>query len=142
MREQSTLHEVLNAMHDIMLAERASFAVPANGRGGFMFTKDSPNPFDPNDNGGLMRTDKLGLVFEDVILKENSTNGEPPYCDPDRLDLCPNIRRVKLSDFRSQVSASAHTSGPRQTTPKVGRNDPCPCGSGKKCKKCCGGVVN
>jgi len=24
------------------------------------------------------------------------------------------------------------------TTPKVGRNDPCPCGSGKKYKKCCG----
>jgi SEC-C motif-containing protein len=23
--------------------------------------------------------------------------------------------------------------------PKVGRNDPCPCGSGKKHKKCCGG---
>jgi preprotein translocase subunit SecA len=22
--------------------------------------------------------------------------------------------------------------------PKVGRNDPCPCGSGKKYKKCCG----
>ncbi len=25
-----------------------------------------------------------------------------------------------------------------RTTPKVGRNDPCPCGSGKKYKKCCG----
>ncbi len=25
----------------------------------------------------------------------------------------------------------------RRTTPKVGRNDPCPCGSGKKYKKCC-----
>ncbi len=24
------------------------------------------------------------------------------------------------------------------TTPKVGRNEPCPCGSGKKYKKCCG----
>lgn len=24
------------------------------------------------------------------------------------------------------------------TTPKVGRNDPCPCDSGKKYKKCCG----
>ena len=24
------------------------------------------------------------------------------------------------------------------TEPKVGRNDPCPCGSGKKYKKCCG----
>ena len=26
----------------------------------------------------------------------------------------------------------------RRTTPKTGRNDPCPCGSGKKYKKCCG----
>ena len=26
----------------------------------------------------------------------------------------------------------------RRETPKVGRNDPCPCGSGKKYKKCCG----
>jgi len=26
---------------------------------------------------------------------------------------------------------------PRQKK-KVGRNDPCPCGSGKKYKKCCG----
>ncbi|MGE5607744.1 MAG: SEC-C metal-binding domain-containing protein, partial [Bacillota bacterium] len=26
-------------------------------------------------------------------------------------------------------------------TPKVGRNDPCPCGSGKKYKKCCGANV-
>jgi len=26
----------------------------------------------------------------------------------------------------------------RRTEPKIGRNDPCPCGSGKKYKKCCG----
>lgn len=26
----------------------------------------------------------------------------------------------------------------RREAPKVGRNDPCPCGSGKKYKKCCG----
>lgn len=26
----------------------------------------------------------------------------------------------------------------RRETPKIGRNDPCPCGSGKKYKKCCG----
>lgn len=26
----------------------------------------------------------------------------------------------------------------RRTSPKVGRNDPCPCGSGKKYKQCCG----
>jgi len=29
----------------------------------------------------------------------------------------------------------------RQAAP-VGRNDPCPCGSGKKWKKCCGQVIN
>jgi uncharacterized protein YecA (UPF0149 family) len=27
-----------------------------------------------------------------------------------------------------------------RTSPKIGRNDPCSCGSGKKFKKCCGGV--
>ena len=26
----------------------------------------------------------------------------------------------------------------RHEGPKIGRNDPCPCGSGKKYKKCCG----
>jgi uncharacterized protein len=26
----------------------------------------------------------------------------------------------------------------RRTTPKIGRNEPCPCGSGKKFKQCCG----
>lgn len=30
----------------------------------------------------------------------------------------------------------------RRDTPKVGRNDPCPYGSGKKYKRCCGDVFN
>src|SRR5438552_2605554 len=30
---------------------------------------------------------------------------------------------------------------PRRTDPKPGRNDPCPCGSGKKYKRCCGATV-
>ena len=28
--------------------------------------------------------------------------------------------------------------GYHQPKPKIGRNQPCPCGSGKKYKKCCG----
>ena len=39
------------------------------------------------------------------------------------------------------VTAS-HTQGAsvtvKRSAPKVGRNDPCPCGSGKKYKQCCG----
>jgi preprotein translocase SecA subunit len=34
--------------------------------------------------------------------------------------------------------AQAKSAGPRRDAPKVGRNDPCPCGSGKKYKKCHG----
>lgn len=30
---------------------------------------------------------------------------------------------------------------PNQASSKIGRNDPCPCGSGKKFKKCCGKVT-
>ena len=33
--------------------------------------------------------------------------------------------------------ATAHKA-PAKATEKVGRNDPCPCGSGKKYKECCG----
>jgi serine/threonine protein kinase len=29
---------------------------------------------------------------------------------------------------------------PPTSGPQIGRNDPCPCGSGKKFKKCCGGI--
>lgn len=34
--------------------------------------------------------------------------------------------------------SAANVPMPPRTMPKVGRNDPCPCGSGKKYKKCCG----
>ncbi len=34
--------------------------------------------------------------------------------------------------------AEAHNTTIVRSTPKVGRNDPCPCGSGKKYKNCCG----
>jgi len=40
-----------------------------------------------------------------------------------------------------QVSPGAHTREPRRNASEVGRNDPCPCGSGKKYKKCCGGTT-
>jgi len=44
--------------------------------------------------------------------------------------------------FRSHrtVNAGIHASQ-LSRTPKVGRNDPCPCGSGKKYKRCCGGAT-
>ena len=44
---------------------------------------------------------------------------------------------IECIDFvkQAQSGAAQQISKP---PPKVGRNDPCPCGSGKKYKKCCG----
>ncbi len=46
----------------------------------------------------------------------------------------------KPSDVVSEAAAelSREKPKPKRTGPKVGRNDPCPCGSGKKYKQCCG----
>ena len=42
-----------------------------------------------------------------------------------------------VSEVNSEVSAE-QKARPVRSGPRVGRNDPCPCGSGKKYKKCCG----
>ncbi|HWY99510.1 MAG TPA: SEC-C metal-binding domain-containing protein, partial [Edaphobacter sp.] len=49
-------------------------------------------------------------------------------------------KQRELEQARSVSSASADSNGaaPRRAGEKVGRNDPCPCGSGKKYKKCHG----
>jgi preprotein translocase subunit SecA len=48
---------------------------------------------------------------------------------------------AKASDVVSEAANAAEAQAkakPVRTGPKVGRNDPCPCGSGKKYKNCCG----
>lgn len=47
-----------------------------------------------------------------------------------------NDWRVKQPQARRPSPAPSQ---PRSAFGKVGRNDPCPCGSGRKYKKCCGG---
>jgi uncharacterized protein len=44
-------------------------------------------------------------------------------------------------DGRRDGVGSTFKSEPGRTASKVGRNAPCPCGSGKKYKKCCGGAT-
>jgi preprotein translocase subunit SecA len=47
--------------------------------------------------------------------------------------------QARPSDVVSEAAAAvAEKAKPVRTGPKVGRNDPCPCGSGKKYKHCCG----
>ena len=44
----------------------------------------------------------------------------------------------KASDMVSEAAEAVSKAKPIRSGPKVGRNDPCPCGSGKKYKQCCG----
>jgi SEC-C motif-containing protein len=51
----------------------------------------------------------------------------------------------EVSNFKKQDGKWYYVDGSimgidpyQRSAPKVGRNDPCPCGSGKKFKKCCG----
>lgn len=50
----------------------------------------------------------------------------------------PRLRAVSGGNEAAVSSGPAPTSRPNKVGKKVGRNDPCPCGSGKKYKKCCG----
>ena len=57
------------------------------------------------------------------------------------------VERVQVANPLTEGFEGAKTSvkkivlTPRVNAAKVGRNDPCPCGSGKKYKKCCGANV-
>lgn len=50
--------------------------------------------------------------------------------------ITPNVREIHAYWLSRRQHLNPSTPFAR-TTPKVGRNDPCPCGSGKKYKKCC-----
>ena len=63
-------------------------------------------------------------------------------------DIVLNINRAQIRDNlqREEVAKPTSTSSgkeelkrrPVKKSEKVGRNDPCPCGSGRKYKQCCG----
>jgi uncharacterized protein len=49
------------------------------------------------------------------------------------------IRAYLYFRERGRSDLDTRTLEPRNIKSKIGRNDPCPCGSGKKYKRCCGG---
>ncbi len=81
--------------------------------------------------------------IEDQILK-TLFRLEP--VSEEQMEAQRRRRSERAPAQRFQFSAPAKTSAPQRPATvvnkgeKVGRNDPCPCGSGKKYKKCCGAV--
>jgi len=81
--------------------------------------------------------------IEDTIIR-NLFRVEP--ASEEQMEEQRRLRERRAAASKMQFSAPAKvtpnaTSKPKQVVrsgDKVGRNDPCPCGSGKKYKKCCG----
>jgi tetratricopeptide (TPR) repeat protein len=61
--------------------------------------------------------------------------------DPDKM-LYQRLKKLNKLKTQAGIYDEGQESAPeqpiRRAQPKVGRNDPCPCGSGKKYKRCCG----
>ncbi len=82
--------------------------------------------------------DRMLREFNSHLRK---TGQEPPAPERERI-----IRRACIAagashriSYADPGQASARPIAPvRRDSAKVGRNDPCPCGSGRKFKKCCG----
>nr|WP_257351631.1 SEC-C metal-binding domain-containing protein [Pseudalkalibacillus decolorationis] len=65
------------------------------------------------------------------ITKHERSFDEKRYAK--KLSLLPDYLDVIENNEGSAVKVT-----PVEAAPTVGRNEPCPCGSGKKYKKCCG----
>ena len=78
-------------------------------------------------------------VLERVAGGVEDEMGTVTFADHYRHRGVPGIHRER-SRFRRENSDWVYVDGDVEIAAhaKVGRNDPCPCGYGKKFKKCCG----
>ena len=84
----------------------------------------------------IMRT--LTRVHIRIQLPEVHEEEPRDIMDPAELRHSDNLESAVLSSGISTADEDGKQQPVRNTKKAIGRNDPCPCGSGKKYKKCCG----
>ena len=55
-----------------------------------------------------------------------------------KAEVRQNLERHENKNIKTNETKEETKKTPRKVTKKIGRNEPCPCGSGKKYKQCCG----
>ncbi|MBI3514172.1 MAG: UPF0149 family protein [Proteobacteria bacterium] len=91
-----------------------------------------PDPWEP-----LLEHRSAGaLVAAVTALEYDRDVGDKPLSATARADILRALPTIPLRIRRFWVAPHEFSAPVRVT--KVGRNDPCPCGSGRKYKKCCG----
>lgn len=83
----------------------------------------------------------IHLLGADDVTQEEMKLTENPFQREELTKLIPAsaawIYRF-WQPYRRAVAERTIATSYQREHPKIGRNDPCPCGSGKKFKKCCG----
>jgi preprotein translocase subunit SecA len=88
-------------------------------------------------------------MFQDLMNRLDADIVEKLYTvqlareeDVERLEQKQQQRQAKVTmSHGGEAAAASQPETVRRDSPKVGRNDPCVCGSGKKYKKCCGAAA-
>jgi len=81
--------------------------------------------------------DFVRYVFRVRIRIEGESESASPQ-DTGAAAAAAGLRRPKYAVSTNRGTDSSTKAPARRDGKKIGRNDPCPCGSGKKYKKCCG----
>ncbi len=87
----------------------------------------------PNNVDDLEEDTKVSLAYDPEKLYMNMVG-----CNAEWLYTLPQWDGILTEERRKELYKIEKSSKTVVKPPKVGRNDPCPCGSGKKYKKCCG----
>jgi preprotein translocase subunit SecA len=96
------------------------------------------NPLQEYQKEGFeMFEDMIHRIEEDVVQKLFTVEIAREAAAPALEVQQPRPQRMVLSHGAETVEAG-RAAPPRRQGDKVGRNDPCPCGSGRKYKRCCG----
>jgi preprotein translocase subunit SecA len=85
----------------------------------------------------LVRKEVTRIVFTVQIRSAEDVEETAPHADVQNVKYQHADYDEALGNSADATPAAAHTPAVNQG-PKVGRNDPCPCGSGKKYKQCHG----
>ena len=87
----------------------------------------------------IFRSASSMTAFQNFLRNVPQTTTHQPQA-PSAFKEPPQPGQANPSDIVSQAAEDVNKPRPKpvRTGPKVGRNDPCPCGSGKKYKNCCG----
>jgi preprotein translocase subunit SecA len=90
-----------------------------------------------------IKEDALEFIFRVQVVREEKPRGvfeamPREFIHPELQPLASRQHQFEGAVPSGPVMSDVKQTPLKREVPKVGRNDPCPCGSGKKYKKCCG----